>query len=107
FKLVGPMADPQALQDEFMSQHKVVEKLCADYTAKLRSAGVKGQVDEYSGNKPGETIVEQAEKLNADHVIMGTRGLTGMKKFFLGSVSNYVVQNCGVPVSVIPKKEQK
>ena len=68
---------------------------------------VKGQVDEYSGNKPGETIVEQAEKLNADHVIMGTRGLTGMKKFFLGSVSNYVVQNCGVPVSVIPKKEQK
>lgn len=37
---VGPLADPQALQDDFIAQHKVVEKLCSDYTAKLRSAGV-------------------------------------------------------------------
>lgn len=63
---------------------------------------MKGQVDEYSGGKPGETICEQAEKLGADQIIMGTRGLSKFKKMLLGSVSSYVSQHAGVPVTVIP-----
>ena len=38
---VGPLADTQALQQSFQDQHKHVEKLCADYTAKLRTARVR------------------------------------------------------------------
>jgi hypothetical protein len=37
---VGPLADVDALTSEFKSQHDIVEKVIADYTAKLRSAGV-------------------------------------------------------------------
>ncbi|XP_052779790.1 universal stress protein YxiE-like isoform X1 [Mya arenaria] len=104
--MVGPLADPQALQDDFITQHKVVEKLCSDFTAKLRQAGVKGQADEQSGDKPGPTLVEMAEKLGVDCVIMGTRGLSKLKKLLMGSVSSYVVQHCNVPVSVIPLKKK-
>lgn len=37
---VGPLADPQALSDEFRKQYEVIEKMCADYTARLRSNNV-------------------------------------------------------------------
>ena len=68
---------------------------------------MKGQVDYISGKKPGPAIVEFAEQIKADMCIMGTRGLGAIKKFMLGSVSSYVLQNSAVPVSVIPfvKKE--
>lgn len=66
---------------------------------------MKGQVDSYPGGKPGETIVEQAEKLNVATIIMGTRGLSKLKRMILGSVSNFVLQHATVPVSVIPNKK--
>lgn len=66
---------------------------------------MKGQVDSYPGGKPGETIVEQAEKLGVANIVMGTRGLSKLKKFMLGSVSNFVLQHAPVPVSVIPNKK--
>ncbi|XP_045164882.2 universal stress protein Slr1101-like isoform X1 [Mercenaria mercenaria] len=105
-KLVGPLADVNALSAEFQNQYQVVEQLCANYTAKLRSAGVKGQVDSMSGDKPGPTICEQAGKLKASCIVMGTRGHSGLKKLILGSVSNYVLHHAGVPCSVIPLKQK-
>ena len=66
---------------------------------------MKGQIDSYPGGKPGETIVEQADKLGASNIVMGTRGLSKLKKMILGSVSNFVLQHASVPVSVIPNKK--
>lgn len=34
---VGPFSDPAALSQQFQEQHKAVEKLTADSTAKLRT----------------------------------------------------------------------
>ncbi len=39
-------------------------------------------------------IVSKAEQLNADIIVMGRRGLSGFKEFFLGSVSHKVLQLC-------------
>jgi nucleotide-binding universal stress UspA family protein len=39
-----------------------------------------------------EVIVERAAELGADLVVVGTRGLTGLKRFFLGSVAENVVR---------------
>ncbi|HWN67699.1 MAG TPA: universal stress protein, partial [Haliangium sp.] len=39
-----------------------------------------------------EEIVERAEEQGADLVVVGTRGLTGIKRFFLGSVAENVVR---------------
>ena len=71
------------------------------------SLQVKGQVDYISGKKPGPALVEFGEQVNADMIIMGTRGLGALKRMMLGSVSTFVLQNAQCPVSVIPfhKKE--
>jgi hypothetical protein len=66
---------------------------------------VKGQFDEYCGESPETTILTQCEKLNCDSIVMGSRGLSGFKKFLLGSCSSYVLNHAPVPVSIIPLKQ--
>ena len=39
-----------------------------------------------------EFIIEYATQRNIDLVVIGTRGRTGLKRFFMGSVANGVVQ---------------
>ena len=48
-----------------------------------------------------ETIVESADELDVDLIVMGARGLTGIAAF-LGSVSNHVLQHAHRPVLIVP-----
>ena len=50
-----------------------------------------------------DAIVEQAEKLPADLIVMGTRGLTGIKHIALGSTAERVVRLAGCPVLTVKK----
>lgn len=50
---------------------------------------------------PGKSICEYAENQGIDLIIMGSRGLGNVKKLFLGSVSNNVVQNARCPVLIV------
>ena len=52
-----------------------------------------------------ETILAEASELGADAIVLGTRGLTGLKSLFLGSVSHSVLQDAEVPVMVVPSAE--
>ncbi|GLI09429.1 universal stress protein UspA [Paenibacillus tyrfis] len=51
--------------------------------------------------QPAVTILEYAEENGVDLIIMGSRGLSGLREFVLGSVSHNVVQHSKVPVLVI------
>ena len=51
--------------------------------------------------RPADTIVEQANKLGADHIVVGARGLNAGGKWLLGSVSDRVIQHAGRPVTVV------
>lgn len=50
---------------------------------------------------PGMTIVEYAEDIEADLIIVGTRALGSIKEFVLGSVSHYIIQHAKAPVLVV------
>lgn len=50
---------------------------------------------------PATTITKYAEAHNMDLIIIGNRGLGNVKKLFLGSVSNNVVQHAKCPVLVV------
>jgi nucleotide-binding universal stress UspA family protein len=47
-------------------------------------------------------ILAAAEEVGADVIVMGTRGLGGVKSFLLGSVSHGVVQHADRAVLVVP-----
>jgi nucleotide-binding universal stress UspA family protein len=48
-----------------------------------------------------DTIVHQAEQLDVDLIVLGARGLAGVRAF-LGSVSNRVIQHAHRPTLVVP-----
>lgn len=50
---------------------------------------------------PAEKILEYAEKSNIDLIVMGTQGLTGIKRFLIGSVAENVLRHSKVPVMII------
>lgn len=54
---------------------------------------------------PAETIVQQAEKLNVDLIVVGTHSSTSANSKFIGSTARKVTQFSKVPVLVIPVSE--
>ena len=52
-----------------------------------------------------ETILSEADDVNARTIVLGTRGLTGLKSLMLGSVSHAVLQHTDRPVIVVPSPE--
>ena len=50
---------------------------------------------------PGPKITQFAKSFNFDIIIIGTRGMSGIKEQLLGSVSNYVVHKSSIPVMIV------
>jgi nucleotide-binding universal stress UspA family protein len=60
--------------------------------------GVAAEFTQEFGN-PGRMICEVARTWNADLIVIGRRGLSGINELLLGSVSNYVLHHA--PCSVL------
>lgn len=58
------------------------------------------------GGAPKDAIVEEAEKLDADMIVMGSRGRGPMSSFFLGSVSNAVIGQSKRPLLLLREHTQ-
>lgn len=50
-------------------------------------------------------IADTAESTGADLIVMATHARKGLKRFFLGSVSDDVIRRVGVPVLVVHREE--
>ncbi|BAZ89832.1 UspA domain-containing protein [Raphidiopsis curvata NIES-932] len=74
-----------------------VEKQLQTYQEKL---GVKSQLELVSGD-PADEIIRLANIYKADLVVIGNRGLTGMKKIVLRSVSTQVMEEAHCSVLVV------
>jgi nucleotide-binding universal stress UspA family protein len=48
-----------------------------------------------------ETVDRLARQLGADQIVIGTRGMGGLRRLFVGSVATKVVQLARVPVTLI------
>ncbi|EPJ52769.1 MAG: hypothetical protein OFPI_12790 [Osedax symbiont Rs2] len=47
-------------------------------------------------------IIDAAERLGVDMIVMGTRTHSATKQFFMGSTANQVMRHSDVPVLVVP-----
>jgi nucleotide-binding universal stress UspA family protein len=55
---------------------------------------------------PAEVIVETARTIGADLVVLGTRGLTGIKHALLGSVAERTVRTAPCPVLTVRGRDE-
>ena len=67
---------------------------------KAMAVGIDTQYAQFSGI-PGCEICEMASLWSADLILVGSRGLEGLKEMFLGSVSNYVTHHAPCSVLIV------
>lgn len=69
-------------------------------TQEATAVGVQTEYTQLTGN-PGRSICEIAHIWSADLIVVGSRGLKGLKEMFLGSVSNYVTHHAPCSVFIV------
>lgn len=69
-----------------------------------RLNGVDTQAMMKVGN-PYEVILESASGCNADLIVMGTHGRTGLDRYLIGSVAEKVVRMSDVPVLTVRQED--
>jgi nucleotide-binding universal stress UspA family protein len=71
--------------------------------ALLQAAGLTFEREVASGD-PGHTLMEVIERYNCDAVIMGARGMGALRHALLGSVSQAVLHDSPVPVTIVRQR---
>jgi nucleotide-binding universal stress UspA family protein len=107
-RLVAAYPDPQVLREKFTGGATAqnvdlrgvaiaVLKRAQHY---VRDQGVELDTHTREGD-PAEVIIEVANEQQADLIVVGSRGLTGIKRFLLGSVSNKVSHHAPCSVMIV------
>lgn len=77
------------------------EKILKAAAKKARKAGVENIETEIHSGDYANCIIDVANKLNADMIVMGRRGLSNLKGFVTGSVSHKVSQRARCSVLTV------
>ena len=93
------------LQDESEELTRRGQGLLDEQVRKIEAAGGSvGQAHLREG-KPEAEITAVAEEIGAGLIVVGSRGLGGIRRALLGSVSDAVVRHAHCPVMVVRKEE--
>ncbi|MDD4363470.1 MAG: universal stress protein [Atribacterota bacterium] len=91
----------QNYQNMLEGQKREREKLLTKASGFLEKNNIKARTILKEGH-PSSVIVKVAKEEGFDMIVIGSRGIGGLKKFLLGSVSNAVVQEAeGCSVLVV------
>jgi nucleotide-binding universal stress UspA family protein len=77
-----------------------VEATLRDAKAEAEEEGVAAETFARQGD-PADAILDVAEENNSDLIVVGNKGMTGAKRFLLGSVPNKVSHHAPCSVLII------
>jgi nucleotide-binding universal stress UspA family protein len=83
-----------------ISPREDVDDTLAQAAKLIESEGVKVKTFARQGD-PADAILDVAEEENADLIIVGNKGMTGAKRFLLGSVPNKVSHHAPCSVLIV------
>ena len=101
---MGYDAGPEVVRDqvarEFRDEHRAVQK----YADELREAGVDAGARLIQGPIV-ETVFKEAERFEADLLIVGSHGFGAIYDLLVGSVSRGLLKDADIPVLVVPIRD--
>jgi nucleotide-binding universal stress UspA family protein len=77
-----------------------VDQTLSDAAELVREAGVEVETFAREGD-PADAILDVAEERDADLIIVGNKGMTGARRFLLGSVPNKVSHHAPCSVLIV------
>ena len=94
----------ELMRERLENQAQETQTWLGEYGKLANDQGIATEWDWKIG-EAGRWIRDMAKTCEADLIIVGRRGLSGVSEMFLGSVSNYVVHHA--PCSVLVVQETK
>ena len=74
--------------------------VCDHAVQQANQAGVKCEAHQCAGD-PADALIDIAEQTGADLIVVGNRGMTGKRRFVLGSVPNKVSHHCPCSLLIV------
>jgi nucleotide-binding universal stress UspA family protein len=93
---VDPAASAAALEE----MHDEGERICSRVAKEAEQEGVSTETHNVRGD-PADVLIKVAKAVDADLIVVGNRGMTGVKRFVLGSVPNKVAHRCPCSVLIV------
>jgi nucleotide-binding universal stress UspA family protein len=92
--------DFDAYQGEAKRQRERGEELLEEYREAAAERGVEVETAIRTG-APAAEILAAVDELGADHIVMGSRGRSGVGRVLFGSVAEAVTRRASVPVTIV------
>ena len=104
--LMGGIApDPQAMRDAVAERYHQEHDRLQEISRQLREQGVDSRALLVQGHGANE-ILEEADRIPADMILLGSHGKGMAAKLLLGSTSEGVVRKAKVPVHIVPTRKK-
>ncbi len=100
---VTPLSKPET-NEQISYMEKYLLKNAAKFMSKAKVRAAQNGImfsDDIKYGDEGKKIVEYAKNKKFDMIVIGSRGMGGIKEAFLGSTSNYVLHKSPVPVLIV------
>ncbi len=102
--LASPLAthDPSSFEPGVWARLEQREReTLEDVVRKIEASGGKVEGSHHTTGRPDAEIVALAEQIGAGLIVMGARGVGGIRRALTGSVSESVVRHAHCPVMVV------
>lgn len=97
--LESPMLPTGAMEaNDAANEH--AEQVCDEVIQRAKRAGVVARPHAVAG-KAAEALIMIAEDVEGDLIVVGNRGMTGARRFVLGSVPSKVAHHCPTSLLVV------
>lgn len=102
--LVAPGVEHEALGESILKQELGLAQAHLDQIkAQADAAGVASETHLIEGNQVDEEILDLAERLKVDVIVMGRRGRRGLARLMLGHATTQVIGQAHCNVLVVPR----
>jgi nucleotide-binding universal stress UspA family protein len=101
-----PEAFDEAMRERWQTLEEEGLELLRTKAQQATAAGVTAEFTQMLG-QPGEKICELAQSWDADLIIIGSHGRTGLNEFFMGSVSNHVSHHAPCSVMIVHHRNKQ
>ena len=102
---VGFKTGPTYVRDHLATVLRHEHAQLQSMAEELRAAGNDAEALLVQGPTT-ETLLDEAERLKADLIIMGSHGRSGLFKAFVGSVCEQVLSASRIPVLIVPSPDR-
>ncbi len=101
-----PAVTEESLQERWQNLEESGRELLRSLSETATANGVSTEFTQTIGQAE-QKICQFAKSLNADLIVIGSHGRTGLSELFLGSVSNYVSHHVPCAVLIVHQAEEE